>query len=128
MSPYYPRVYPRDGDTCKWTITAPNKPYLRLNFTGFNLDHGCGPDFCGCDYVEVYDGGSTSASHLGKYCGESLKIKQAPSVPLYSSQKSITIVFHAMKSVVFGPYKGFKVSWDESSFTPPGENSRILQW
>ncbi|XP_051481017.1 CUB domain-containing protein 2 isoform X1 [Apus apus] len=65
-SPRYPESYPNDAE-CRWSIGgAGGGGPLTLVFADFQLEGGQG---CGFDYVALFDGPSTAAPRLGRYCG-----------------------------------------------------------
>ncbi|XP_028390645.1 tolloid-like protein 1 [Dendronephthya gigantea] len=101
-SPGYPYLYPNDID-CAWTISSTNGKHIRLQFLTFSLETNSG---CGYDYLEVYDGVSSSARKLGKYCGTYLPQK------LVSSGSELHIVFHTDGS---GRRQGFFLNFNDTN-------------
>ncbi|NXD11879.1 CUBN protein, partial [Nothocercus nigrocapillus] len=64
-SPNYPEPYSNNTD-CSWVIQVDYSHRVLLNFTDFDIeDHHS----CNYDSVAVYDGPSSEAPILGKYCG-----------------------------------------------------------
>ncbi|XP_078700550.1 cubilin-like [Branchiostoma floridae x Branchiostoma belcheri] len=62
----YPSPYVNDGSTCEWTVTVPTGSVVLLHFDAFDV----GTSFAGScagfsDYVEIYDGDSTTGTLLG---------------------------------------------------------------
>ena len=67
-TPNYPRKYAA-SKTCYWNINAPSGKRIELRFVDFNLESSSS---CQYDYLEIYDGATSSASKLGsKLCGSS---------------------------------------------------------
>ena len=73
-TPNYPRNYP-ENKLCNWNIEVTQGQYIELEFNVFELEYSrtCGDylDYLDHDYLEVYDGRSSSSPNLGKYCGYS---------------------------------------------------------
>ncbi|XP_028415702.1 fibrillin-2-like [Dendronephthya gigantea] len=90
-SPLYPLPYP-NGMVCSWTISSTNGRNILLQFTSFSLESGSS---CKYDYLEVYNGNSTSAKRLGRFCGQQLPRN------LVSSGPKLFTVFHTDGSVAF---------------------------
>ncbi|KFW64170.1 CUB domain-containing protein 2, partial [Pygoscelis adeliae] len=63
-SPRYPESYPNEAE-CRWSIGGAGGP-LTLVFTDFQVEGGQG---CTFDYVALFDGPTTAAPRLGRYCG-----------------------------------------------------------
>ncbi|XP_066263204.1 cubilin-like [Branchiostoma lanceolatum] len=61
-SPNYPEHYDND-QTCELTITVPEGKYVHLTFNSFNLEDGY-------DFMNIYDGGSDSATQSHRLTGE----------------------------------------------------------
>ncbi|XP_028415701.1 matrilin-2-like [Dendronephthya gigantea] len=97
-SPLYPHPYPNRID-CSWTISSTNGRNILLEFTSFLLESGSS---CGYDYLEIYDGNSTSAKRLGRFCGQQLPRN------LVSSGPKLFTVFHTDGSVA---YPGFVLNY-----------------
>ncbi|MEL7309821.1 MAG: CUB domain-containing protein [Pseudomonadota bacterium] len=86
-----------DGNTeypssrCRWVLTAQGADkHVALTFNQFDVEKG---DGCTYDWVEVYDGASTTAASLGRFCGRK-KPRQ-----LVSSGSQMTVTFTADNSV-----------------------------
>ncbi|KAH9492503.1 hypothetical protein Btru_026013 [Bulinus truncatus] len=66
-SPHFPDVYHNEAN-CTWYITVDEGHVIKLMFHTFELfeleGHGCRYDF-----VDVYDGATTSEQRMGRYCG-----------------------------------------------------------
>ncbi|XP_071097788.1 cubilin-like [Haliotis cracherodii] len=84
-SPGYPFHYPSNTE-CVWTIHTSSSSYIvSLTVAESSLEYSSG---CFNDYVQVYDGGSTLSSSLGRFCGT-----QAPRYQ--SSGRYMTVKFHS---------------------------------
>ncbi|XP_028390644.1 uncharacterized protein LOC114515560 [Dendronephthya gigantea] len=88
-SPHYPSYYPNSID-CKWIISGTNGSRILLTFSSFSLESD---SRCSYDYLEVYDGDSSYASKLGRYCGSQLPRS------LTSSGSHLFIAFHSDGSI-----------------------------
>ncbi|XP_028390641.1 cubilin-like [Dendronephthya gigantea] len=84
-SPLYPSLYPNSID-CNWTISGTNGSMVSLTFRSFSLESD---SRCRYDYLDVYDGDSSYASKLGRYCGNQLPRS------LTSSGVHLFIAFHS---------------------------------
>ncbi|XP_028419173.1 dorsal-ventral patterning tolloid-like protein 1 [Dendronephthya gigantea] len=87
-SPLYPSYYPNSID-CNWTISGTNGSKILLTFTSFSLEIHLRCDY---DYLDVYDGDSSNASKIGRYCGNQLPRS------LTSSGSHLFIAFHSDSS------------------------------
>ena len=78
-------------------------------FTDFALSE-CSAKPCSdsCSYVELYDGGSTSSSPLGRFCQGSSWNK-----PQFSTGNQLFVMFHPGQTVD----RGFKAEYSVSSLT-----------
>ncbi|XP_059351101.1 calcium-activated chloride channel regulator 4-like [Daphnia carinata] len=79
-SPNYPGAYPNNYN-CQWTIQLEPGSKIRLTFSHFAIESPF-------DYVEVYDGSSTSATWLLQHTGSTL-----PSAPVTSSSNEMLVRF-----------------------------------
>ncbi|MBS1557823.1 MAG: M4 family metallopeptidase [Bacteroidetes bacterium] len=62
-----------NNQDCKWLIQPPQATSVTLNFTAFDLEEpATGNNATYYDFVEVYDGTTTSANLLGKFAGNNL--------------------------------------------------------
>ncbi|XP_028419056.1 cubilin-like [Dendronephthya gigantea] len=84
-SPLYPRYFPNSID-CNWTISDTNGSRILLTFSTFVLESHSS---CKYDYLDVYDGDSSYAQKLGRYCGNESKLS------LTSSGSHLFIAFHS---------------------------------
>ncbi|KAL9987825.1 hypothetical protein ACROYT_G002193 [Oculina patagonica] len=66
-SPNYPYDYPTSV-TCDWTITVIPGYFIYLHFEHFHLEHAYGAAECPYDYVEIFDGTSSSSTLIAKRC------------------------------------------------------------
>ncbi|XP_078581991.1 CUB and sushi domain-containing protein 1-like [Branchiostoma floridae x Branchiostoma japonicum] len=111
-SPNYPNNYDNDV-TCVWKIIVAEGMMVRLTFDSFHLDDGD-------DYVEIYDGGSDSASDL------LISLKgQMTSVEDITSTSNMMYVAFTSDGAVTAP--GFQFSYIDTAFewggilmAPPG--------
>uniref|UniRef100_A0A8D0FFN7 CUB domain containing protein 2 n=1 Tax=Strix occidentalis caurina TaxID=311401 RepID=A0A8D0FFN7_STROC len=77
-SPRYPESYPNDAE-CRWNIGgAGGSGLLTLVFADFQVEGGQG---CGFDYVALFDGPTTAAPRLGRYCGNTRPPRTVSSTP-----------------------------------------------
>ena len=106
----WPKTYPVNADL-QWVIQCESHQAVELTFSnGFGIA-GNLPS-CPKDWVKVYDGDSTSAELLGKFCHYAI-----PQIPR-SSSNSLLVHFYA------GPLhnparKGFEVSYTCEDVNPP---------
>merc|ERR1712117_377383 len=64
-SPHFPDYYPAKKD-CVWVFTTTPGHRIKLVFTEFEMEPH---QECAYDHVVVYDGITTDAHTLGRYCG-----------------------------------------------------------
>ncbi|XP_049665154.1 CUB domain-containing protein 2 isoform X4 [Accipiter gentilis] len=77
-SPRYPESYPNNAE-CRWSIGGGSGGGpLTLVFTDFQVEGGQG---CGFDYVALFDGPTTAAPRLGRYCGSTRPPRIVSSAP-----------------------------------------------
>ncbi|XP_045475772.1 tolloid-like protein 1 [Harmonia axyridis] len=69
-SPNYPDNYPSRKD-CVWHFITTPGHRIRISFLTFEIEPH---QECSYDYVEFFDGPSTNASSMGKFCGSKLPI------------------------------------------------------
>ena len=69
-TPNYPNPYP-NNKRCNWTIEVAQGKTIELQFVDtFHLESSNGAFYCAYDWVQIYDGGSSSSRDLtGKMCG-----------------------------------------------------------
>ncbi|NXH11671.1 CUBN protein, partial [Bucco capensis] len=68
MSPNYPMPYYQNSE-CYWLLRGSRGTPLEIQFEQFHLEHH--PN-CSLDYLGVYDGNSSHAKELGKFCGDQI--------------------------------------------------------
>lgn len=66
-SPNYPNDYPLSV-SCNWTISVTPGYFIYLHFEHFHLEHAYGASECPYDYVEIFDGSSSSSPLIAKRC------------------------------------------------------------
>ncbi|NXV89265.1 CDCP2 protein, partial [Calonectris borealis] len=77
-SPRYPESYPNDAE-CRWSIGgAGGGGPLTLVFADFQVE---GSQGCSFDYVALFDGPTTAAPRLGRYCGSTHPPRAVSSTP-----------------------------------------------
>ncbi|XP_044726579.1 cubilin-like [Chrysoperla carnea] len=121
----YPKNYDNNDD-CYWLISLPKTYLIRLAFDDFDIEKQRN---CTQDYVNVYDGNSTTAPLLLNHCGNTL-----PDPVTYISTDN-TMLIHMSTDGLFSA-KGFKANYtiqcgahivtDSSGiidFTEPGGNT-----
>ncbi|XP_009578092.1 PREDICTED: CUB domain-containing protein 2 [Fulmarus glacialis] len=120
-SPRYPESYPNDAE-CRWSIGgAGGGSPLTLVFADFQVEGGQG---CGFDYVALFDGPTTAAPRLGRYCGSTHPPRTV------SSPRECQEVFTAIKGNFSSPqYPNFypnnlKCQW--SIQLPPGYRVKVF--
>lgn len=77
--------------------------FIELEFLMNEIEAGLGFS-CNSDYIEVYDGASTDAKSMGRFC----KNFPPPGNTLRSSSNKLTIRFNSDRSV---PTEGFLLAW-----------------
>ncbi|XP_062489682.1 cubilin isoform X1 [Pezoporus occidentalis] len=68
MSPNYPMPYYHNSE-CYWLLRGNRGTPFEIQFEQFHLEHHPQCDF---DYLAVYDGNSSNARQLGKFCGSQI--------------------------------------------------------
>ncbi|XP_053392700.1 low-density lipoprotein receptor-related protein 12-like [Mercenaria mercenaria] len=71
------------NQNCIWRIEAPVGMNVELVAKSFNVEDTPG---CASDYLEIFDGKTTSSPSLGKYCGHTFD-------PISSTQRYLTMQF-----------------------------------
>ena len=99
QSPNEPKHYPA-GSSCDWLITVPEGKIVKLIFDRFELDSSYG---CTSDYVEVFDGSSSSSKSKGRFCDYSTPDD------IYSSGRYMWVRFRADSSR--SSHDGFKATF-----------------
>ncbi|XP_026057290.1 cubilin-like [Carassius auratus] len=94
-SPNYPNLYPHSR-VCRWRITVPHGRRVTLTINDLRLEeHGT----CMFDYVEVINGLTPSAPHLGRLCGT-----VPTGTQLKSSGNTMLVIFSTDSSVSNGGF------------------------
>ena len=93
-----------------FTISPPSATNVTINFTHFDIENGTTPSFCNYDYIEVYDGTTTAAPLLGRYCNNN-----PPPSSLTSTSGNILIKFRADAGLHLS---GFQIDWNCSYIYP----------
>lgn len=96
-SPNYPDYYPGRKD-CIWHFTTTPGHRIRLVFNEFEMEPH---QECAYDHIVLYDGHSTDANTLGRFCGS--KVPH----PIVASTNEMYMVFKSDASV---QRKGFKAA------------------
>ena len=86
QSPGYPNCYPDNRD-CTWLIEAPAGYYVLLEVYQFNLEYG--GSNCPYDYLEIYDGHTSSSHLITRACGSLSYFR------IYSSGRFLLVQFHS---------------------------------
>ncbi|CAH0628596.1 unnamed protein product [Chrysodeixis includens] len=98
-SPNYPSNYDENAE-CFYRIVTSAGSKLRISFTELDLERT--PD-CRDDYIEIYDGRSTSANSLGRHC--------FMSPDLSSIETSTNYAYIKFRSDVYMNAKGFMLNY-----------------
>ena len=97
-TPNYPSVYP-GSKRCNWNIEVTQGKTIELEFEAFRLEAHAN---CAYDWIQIFDGGSSSSSDLtGKLCGT-----RKPS----NTRSTGNRLFLTWRSDSSGAYSGFKIS------------------
>lgn len=89
ISPNYPDFYPSRKD-CVWHFSTTPGHRPKLIFQMFELEQH---HECAYDFIEIYDGESTDATTLGKFCGSKLPH------PIVATSNQMFMVFKSDSSV-----------------------------
>ncbi|XP_037243046.1 cubilin isoform X5 [Falco rusticolus] len=68
MSPNYPMPYYHNSE-CYWLLRGSRGTPFEIQFEQFHLEYH---SECNFDYLAVYDGNSSNAKQLGKFCGNQI--------------------------------------------------------
>jgi len=85
------------------TIEPAGASAVTLNFLSFDVESGSTANLCDYDFLEVYDGDSTNAPLIGRYCNN-----QAPPSSITSTRGAVTLVFSSDQAV---ENTGFDIDW-----------------
>ncbi|XP_070540437.1 cubilin-like isoform X1 [Ptychodera flava] len=121
-SPRYPDPYPRNQD-CVWTVkVADTLSHLSqvLRFQDFDVGERDEDNECGDDFVEVYDGLTTSSRLLGRFCGSAEDLPEL----LVSRESALTIRFHSGDT---GGGRGFEIKHSSDCHKVFEESKSVIQ-
>ncbi|MBC8266378.1 MAG: PKD domain-containing protein [Flavobacteriales bacterium] len=93
-----------DNNNSWITISPSGSNQITLNFISFDVEAPSSSTYCNWDYLEVFDGGDTSAPSLGQFCNA---LTGSPGT-LVSTGGEITVYLHA-DAAVNGT--GFEADW-----------------
>ena len=65
---YYPKNY-NNSLSCEWIINSESSTKIQLRFTDFDIEQS---NACDYDFLEIYDGFSSSSDLIGRYCGNEI--------------------------------------------------------
>ncbi len=85
------------------TINPPGASSVSITFSSFDVEAGSSSNLCDYDFVEVFDGDSTTSALIGKYCNN-----QPPPTTITSTRGAITIRFKSDGGLV---RPGFVIDW-----------------
>lgn len=85
------------------TIEPPNASSINIKFNLFDVQAGTTSNTCDNDYLEIFDGPSTSSPSLGRFCNNN-----PPPASLVSNREVITVNFVTNGSVEL---EGFRMEW-----------------
>ncbi|OWK59671.1 Cubilin, partial [Lonchura striata] len=94
MSPNYPMPYYHNSE-CYWLLKGNRGSPFEIQFEQFHLEHH---QKCSFDYLAIYDGNSSNAKQLGKFCGD-----QIPQT-IHSSGDSVYIKLRTDNSLQGGGF------------------------
>ena len=117
-TPNYPRNYGA-SKTCYWNISTSPGNYIQTKVIDFELEYS---NNCRFDYLQIYDGGSSSANPLGpKHCGSTI-----PRIKISSSNR----LYLEWRSDGFRHFSGFKISFHSTckSQLYDNRNSSLHYW
>ncbi|RUS85774.1 hypothetical protein EGW08_006488, partial [Elysia chlorotica] len=97
-SPDYPQNYTNEG-RCLWSIYVEPGKLIRLTFYNFSVEQH---DYCGHDYVLIYDNSTSRANPLAKKCGFSIP------EPIWSNGNQMFLEFYTDSNVT---ETGFQAVW-----------------
>ncbi|KAK2531299.1 Cubn [Columba livia] len=112
MSPNYPMPYYHNSE-CYWLLRGNRGTPFEIQFEQFHLDYH---PKCNFDYVAVYDGNSSNAKQLGKFCGD-----QIPQI-IHSSGDTVYVKLRTDSSLQGG---GFLAKYKQADFlTEKGDDRK----
>ncbi|KAJ8670094.1 hypothetical protein QAD02_001353 [Eretmocerus hayati] len=98
----YPKNYPHNQN-CEWLMTVDQNHAINLTFVELDLERSRN---CTDDYIKIFDGNSTEAKLLGKYC------RNSDLAPYYVSSGNQMLVTMRTDSLVSA--KGFKALFNRT--------------
>lgn len=116
-SPNYPQKY-ANNQKCKWTIIALIGAKIEIKFDTLHLENG---QNCRYDYLEIRDGGDSSAPFIDKFCGRAF-----PTL-IRSTGHMLHLEFGSDGT---GTESGFRLEWRAIGVTttlPPPTNAQTTQ-
>ena len=113
QTPNYPGLYP-SRSRCSWLIQVPDGYKIKLQFYHFLLEKSY---TCTADVLKVYDGTSSSAEPLGRYCG---------AIDPFYVESTTSNLFLAFKSDRSLNYAGFNATFSAIAVHPPMSFARTL--
>jgi len=100
-----------DNSDAVVTIAPTGASSVIIDFTHFNIEPG-DAGYCNYDYLEIFDGPSTSSTSLGQFCNTT----GSPG-SITSTGSAITILFHSDQGLTMS---GFEMTWNcNLASTPP---------
>ena len=106
QTPGWPEYYPASDFQCKWIIDLENDSYI-IRFVTDDSAYGIrGHDPCPTDYLAFYDGPTTFAPSLGRYCS------LVPPPPKVSTSYQALVVFQASSRACPPNEVGARVSYE----------------
>lgn len=113
-SPNYPRNYDVNKD-CYWIIESSPRTTIKITFNDIDTESSGGSCY---DYVELFDGSTTSSRSLGKFCGSRI-----PRGVLKSRGNRLLVRFYSDDR---SPEKGFQLTWKSESKLKVGKNFEAI--
>ncbi|XP_055335662.1 cubilin-like [Paramacrobiotus metropolitanus] len=101
-SPLYPMNYPHNS-TFTWRVTSPSGTTIRVRFVKMDMEDRR----CYFDYLALYNGPTTLAPIIGKYCGFELP------EPIQTASNQLFIFMHTDR--YGGNGQGFLLEWESVS-------------
>lgn len=92
-----------DNENAVVVIEPQNAASVTLTFNQFDVEAGSSGTICDYDYLEIFDGNSTNAPSLGKFCNNNL-----PPNTITSSGGAITLQFYSDQALT---RDGFNIGW-----------------
>ncbi|XP_078690636.1 CUB and sushi domain-containing protein 3-like isoform X2 [Branchiostoma floridae x Branchiostoma belcheri] len=120
LSPNYPRSYP-NNQNCYYTITVNPGSFIQLTVRAFYTGSSAS------DYLEIRDGGTESATRIGRYSGSQLSTGDI----IKSTSYQLWFKFHSDSS---SGYSGYRIDYTEMDISlrdcddpgTPSYSSRVV--